>query len=160
MDLSMEELLSRKETLKQFDNYIDDTENMLKCFVEKVGWTLDKTPIKDNLVKCPINSEHRMSPSKLEVHCQKCILKKNGYDSSHSFYPSYNLSTPLAQTVTIDEITQMRILKTAYDESNSTLNMIKECLVQDILHYFIVHYKKKIYIYPFLTILFDNSYYY
>ncbi|KAF0763046.1 U11/U12 small nuclear ribonucleoprotein 48 kDa protein-like [Aphis craccivora] len=102
MDLSTEELLSRKETLKQFDNYIDDTENMLKCFVEKVGWTLDKTPIKDNLVKCPINSEHRMSPSKLEVHCQKCILKKNGYDSSHSFYPSYNLSTLLAQTVTID----------------------------------------------------------
>lgn len=52
-------------------------------------------------MKCPINSEHRMSPSKLEVHCQKCILKKNGYDSSHSFYPSYNLSTLLAQTVTI-----------------------------------------------------------
>jgi len=49
MDLSTEELLSRKETLKQFDNYIDDTENMLKCFVEKVGWTLDKTPIKVNI---------------------------------------------------------------------------------------------------------------
>ncbi|XP_027840715.1 U11/U12 small nuclear ribonucleoprotein 48 kDa protein-like [Aphis gossypii] len=123
MDLSTEELLNRKETLKQFDNYIEDTENTLKCFVEKVGWTLDKTPIKDNLVKCPINSEHRMSPSKLEVHCQKCILKKNGYDSSHSFYPSYNLSTLLSQTVTIDEITQMHILKTAYDESNSTLNI-------------------------------------
>lgn len=50
MDLSTEELLSRKEALKQFDNYIDDTENMLKCFVEKVGWTLDKTPIKVNIL--------------------------------------------------------------------------------------------------------------
>ncbi|XP_025208768.1 U11/U12 small nuclear ribonucleoprotein 48 kDa protein-like [Melanaphis sacchari] len=123
MELSMEELLSRKETLKQFENYINDTKNTLKCFVENIGWTLDKTPIKNNFVKCPLNSEHRMSPSKLEVHCQKCILKKNGYDSSHSFYPSYNLSTPPAQTVTIDKITQMHILKTAYDESNSTLNI-------------------------------------
>lgn len=56
---------------------------------------------QDKLVKCPFNNEHRMPPSTLEVHCQKCILKKNGYDSSHSFYPSYNLSTPLAQTVKI-----------------------------------------------------------
>ncbi|KAL5232888.1 hypothetical protein ACI65C_000298 [Semiaphis heraclei] len=123
MDLSTEELLSRKETLKQFENYIDQTRNTLNCFVEKIGWTLDETPNNDKLVKCPFNNEHRMPPSTLEVHCQKCILKKNGYDSSHSFYPSYNLSTPLAQTVKIDEITQMNILKTAYEESNSTLNI-------------------------------------
>ncbi|XP_003240028.1 serine/arginine-rich splicing factor 4 [Acyrthosiphon pisum] len=123
MDLSTEELLSRKETLKQFENYIDKTSDTLKCFVEKIGWTLDKTPVNDKLVKCPFNNEHRMPPSTLEVHCQKCILKKNGYDSSHSFYPSYNLSTPLAHSVKIDKITQMRILKTAYEESNSTLNI-------------------------------------
>ncbi|XP_026812393.1 U11/U12 small nuclear ribonucleoprotein 48 kDa protein-like [Rhopalosiphum maidis] len=123
MNLSTEELLSRKDMLKQFENYIDNTKNTLKCLVEKVGWTLDETPIKDNFVKCPLNSEHRMLPSKLESHCQKCLLKKNGYDSSHSFYPSYNLSTPSDRTVTIDEITQMRILETAYNESNSTLNI-------------------------------------
>ncbi|XP_015376405.1 PREDICTED: U11/U12 small nuclear ribonucleoprotein 48 kDa protein-like [Diuraphis noxia] len=101
MDLSTEELLSRKETLKQFENYIDQTRNTLKCFVEKIGWTLDETPNNDKLVKCPFNNEHRMPSSTLEVHCQKCALKKNGYDSSHSFYPSYNLSTTLAQTVKI-----------------------------------------------------------
>jgi len=49
MDLSTEELLSRKETLKQFENYIDKTRNTLKCFVEKIGWTLDKTPINVNI---------------------------------------------------------------------------------------------------------------
>jgi len=49
MDLSTEELLSRKETLKQFENYIDQTRNTLKCFVEKIGWTLDKTPKNVNI---------------------------------------------------------------------------------------------------------------
>ncbi|XP_022178895.1 serine/arginine-rich splicing factor 4-like isoform X2 [Myzus persicae] len=77
----------------------------------------------DKLVKCPYNNEHRMPPSTLEVHCQKCILKKNGYDSSHSIYPSYNFSTSLAQTVKIDKTTQMHILKTAYEESKATLNI-------------------------------------
>ena len=56
---------------------------------------------QNKLVKCPLDNEHRMPSSKLEDHCQKCILKKNGYDSSHSFYPSYNLSTPLDRTVKI-----------------------------------------------------------
>lgn len=137
MDLSTEELLSRKETLKQFENYIDNTRNTLKCFVEKIGWALDKTPINNKLVKCPLDNEHRMPSSKLEDHCQKCILKKNGYDSSHSFYPSYNLSTPLDRTVKIDEITQMHILKTAYEESNSTLNINLEPreVSQSIEHY-------------------------
>jgi len=49
MDLSMEELLSRKETLKQFENHIDKTTNTLKCFVEKIGWALDKTPVNVNI---------------------------------------------------------------------------------------------------------------
>lgn len=49
MDLSTEELLSRKETLKQFENYIDQTRNTLKCFVEKIGWTLDETPNNVNI---------------------------------------------------------------------------------------------------------------
>jgi len=51
MDLSTEELLNRKETLKQFENFIDNTRNTLKCFVEEIGWTLDKTPINVNLYK-------------------------------------------------------------------------------------------------------------
>jgi hypothetical protein len=49
MDLSTEELLSRKDMLKQFENYIDNTKTTLKCLVEKVGWALDETPIKVNI---------------------------------------------------------------------------------------------------------------
>lgn len=52
------------------------------------------------MVECPINKEHRILPSKLDVHCQTCILKQNGYDSTHSLYHSYKLSTS-AQTLKI-----------------------------------------------------------
>lgn len=44
MDLTPEELLCRRDTLKQFENYIADATNTLNNFVEKLGWTLDKTP--------------------------------------------------------------------------------------------------------------------
>lgn len=44
MDLSEEEILDRKNALKQFENYFNNTTNKLKNFVEQIGWTLDKTP--------------------------------------------------------------------------------------------------------------------
>lgn len=43
MDLSAEELLDRKNTLREFENYFNDTTDALKNIVEKIGWTLDKT---------------------------------------------------------------------------------------------------------------------
>lgn len=45
MDLSEEEILDRKNTLKQFENYFNNTTNKLKNVVEQIGWTLDKTPM-------------------------------------------------------------------------------------------------------------------
>lgn len=53
------------------------------------------------MVQCPFNSEHRMLPSKLEDHSQICKLKQNGYDSTHSFYPSHSCSTSSDQTMKI-----------------------------------------------------------
>lgn len=52
-------------------------------------------------MKCPINSEHRILPSKLDGHCQSCILKQSGYDLTHSLYPSKSFSIPSAQTIKI-----------------------------------------------------------
>lgn len=43
MELSSEEIRRRTDTLKQFENYIDNTSNTLNNFAEKIGWTLDKT---------------------------------------------------------------------------------------------------------------------
>lgn len=45
MDLSPEEQLCRKNTLKQFENYLENTTNTLKDFVEKLGWSLDETSV-------------------------------------------------------------------------------------------------------------------
>lgn len=45
MDLSEEDILDRKNTLKQFENYFNNTKNKLKDVVEQIGWTLDKTPM-------------------------------------------------------------------------------------------------------------------
>jgi len=45
MDLSPEELLCRKDTLKQFENYFENATSTLNKFVEQIGWTLDKTSI-------------------------------------------------------------------------------------------------------------------
>lgn len=50
MDLSQEELLCRKDTLKQFENYIENATNTLNNFVEQLGWSLDETPT--DVVSC------------------------------------------------------------------------------------------------------------
>jgi hypothetical protein len=44
MELSSEELLCRKNTLKQFENYIHNATKTLENFTKKIGWSLDKTP--------------------------------------------------------------------------------------------------------------------
>lgn len=44
MDLKSEEQLCRKDTLKQFENYLENTTNILDDFVKKLGWSLDETP--------------------------------------------------------------------------------------------------------------------
>lgn len=44
MDLSPKELLRRKETLKQYGNFIENATDTLSNFCEQLGWTLDKTP--------------------------------------------------------------------------------------------------------------------
>lgn len=46
MALSSEELLRRKDTLKQFESYIATARTNLNDFVEKLGWKLDETPTK------------------------------------------------------------------------------------------------------------------
>lgn len=51
-----------------------------------------------------------MLPSKLNEHCQTCLLKQNGYDSTHSLYPSYNYSTSV-QSIKIG----MHILYTVFN---------------------------------------------
>jgi len=43
MDLSLEELLCRKDMLEQFENYFKNATNTLNKFVEQIGWTLNKT---------------------------------------------------------------------------------------------------------------------
>lgn len=50
MELSQEELLCRKDTLKQFENYIENATITLNNFVEQIGWTLDETPT--DVVSC------------------------------------------------------------------------------------------------------------
>lgn len=46
MELSPEELLRRRDTLKQFESYIADARTTLNGFVEKLGWKLAETPTK------------------------------------------------------------------------------------------------------------------
>lgn len=43
MDLSPEEITTRKDTMKHFENYFENTTNTLKYFAEKIGWTIDET---------------------------------------------------------------------------------------------------------------------
>lgn len=44
MDISSDELLRRKNTLKQFEDYFENITNTLNNFVEQIGWIPDKLP--------------------------------------------------------------------------------------------------------------------
>lgn len=44
MEISPEELLCRKDTLKRFEHYIHSATKTLENLTQKVGWSLDKTP--------------------------------------------------------------------------------------------------------------------
>lgn len=44
MEISSDELLHRKNTLKQFEDYFENITNSLNNFVEQIGWTPDKLP--------------------------------------------------------------------------------------------------------------------
>lgn len=45
MDLTSQEQLCRKDTLKQFETYLENTTTILNDFVDKLGWSLDETPV-------------------------------------------------------------------------------------------------------------------
>ncbi|XP_025409955.1 U11/U12 small nuclear ribonucleoprotein 48 kDa protein-like [Sipha flava] len=91
MELSSEELLCRKNTLKQFENYIHNATKTLENFTKKIGWSLDKTPTDDSLVKCTLKSKQKIPPLNFDGSHPK-ILEFNGYESLYAAYCSSSSS--------------------------------------------------------------------
>uniref|UniRef100_A0A2S2PW88 Uncharacterized protein n=1 Tax=Sipha flava TaxID=143950 RepID=A0A2S2PW88_9HEMI len=96
MELSSEELLCRKNTLKQFENYIHNATKTLENFTKKIGWSLDKTPTDDSLVKCTLKSKQKIPPLNFDGSHPK-ILEFNGYESLYAAYCSSSSSLKIGK---------------------------------------------------------------
>ncbi|CAH1252957.1 SNRNP48 [Branchiostoma lanceolatum] len=70
---------SREDQLEELSCYLDSSRGKLSGILQRLGWTDDKTAYVD-MVLCPLDSAHRVPPSRLVEHVKDCRLAKAGYD--------------------------------------------------------------------------------
>ncbi|XP_050532755.1 U11/U12 small nuclear ribonucleoprotein 48 kDa protein-like [Daktulosphaira vitifoliae] len=118
------EVQYRLATLKEFEHNLNDRLDKLTNFVDIIGWSWDEIPeINDSMVECPLIKEHKIHPSKFDVHYEVCKLKRQGYDKSIKLYPELGCYNLFNQTLRFDDHMQLEVIKKCHLESNFSLNI-------------------------------------
>ncbi|XP_066271334.1 U11/U12 small nuclear ribonucleoprotein 48 kDa protein-like [Branchiostoma lanceolatum] len=114
---------SREDQLEELSCYLDSSRGKLSGILQRLGWTDDKTAYVD-MVLCPLDSAHRVPPSRLAEHVKDCRLAKAGYnaeerekmkESSQFYYTNSQSVVP----VMVDRDIQEKVISQCASSSSS-----------------------------------------